>query len=383
MTVVDLAIVGDFRFPGGTSSCIASEIAALHGGGYQVLLIQIDSSILPSNRPINPLIGAAIERGEARMLAGAQGSIHARLAILHHPQSFDDIPEQFVRLRAPVRILVVHHAPADGAGIPYYDPRALHRNVEREFGEGVLWAPISPFIRDELSKAAPEITLHDEDWANFLDPREWRCPRERPVAEHPVIGRHSRPDLSKWPATASAMLAAYPDDPDILVRLLGVSDALRTIIDPFPDNWQTFRFNAMAPSAFLKTIDFFVYYHHPNLREAFGRTVLEALASGAVAVLPRHFEPMFGEAAIYRDLEEVVPTVRALHADWQCYREQSQRGVTFVTERLGPAAFLQRIERLIGPRPRLQAIRGGQAEAAVPQQQDVFDVLMLVDAAID
>ena len=82
----------------------------------------------------------------------------------------------------------------------------------------------------------------------------------------------------------------------------------------YPPNWQVWPFNAIPPERFLSTVDFFVYFHHSQWVEAFGRSIVEAMASGAVAILPRQFETLFGEGAIYAEPSEVrdlsTPTPR-------------------------------------------------------------------------
>ena len=49
--------------------------------------------------------------------------------------------------------------------------------------------------------------------------------------------------------------------------------------------------------------------------EALGRAILEALASGCVTILPRHFEATFGNGAVYCALDEVQDVVRNDYGD--------------------------------------------------------------------
>jgi hypothetical protein len=110
----------------------------------------------------------------------------------------------------------------------------------------------------------------------------------------------------------------------------------------------------MPPERFLSTVDFFVYFHHSRWVEAFGRTVIEAMASGAVAVLPPHFETLFADGAIYAEPDEVRELVRRLHADRRAFVRQSRRGAALVAQRFGPAVHVERLRGLIG-RPRRSA----------------------------
>lgn len=377
----DVAIIGDFRFPGGTSSSIAHEIRALRQGGYSVGLVPVQAPILKRDRAYHPLIQSTIDRGDAQLLID-DGIVEARLGLFENPQVFTELPSRLPRLSLGEKLLIVHHPALDARGAPWYDPAAVHRVCETIGGKGLVWAPISPICRANARQAKLPFQLLDEDWLNIFFVEDWRSERKRPAGERPVIGRHSRPEWHKWPATRAELLTVYPDDPGIDVRFLGIGDHAKKLVGKWPANWNALDFGAVEPAEFLRSIDFFVYFHHPEWVEAFGRTVAEAVASGAVAILPEHFRATFGEAALYRTPEEVVPTVRELHSDWERYRLQSSLGRKHVERRFGPKPYLDRVARLIGnatdkrgkvarPRP-----ADGPTSATVCE---TFDVIVLTD----
>ncbi|MEX0628118.1 MAG: hypothetical protein WD230_05730, partial [Cucumibacter sp.] len=383
----DVVIVSDFRFPGGTSACIAHEIRALSDAGYSVGLVPMRAPLLKRDRPMNPAIQACVDRGEAAIADVDGDVVGARLAVLHNPFVFVDRPPRPLKIRAAHKVLVVHQPILDRSGIPYFDAARVHEVAESIVGRGLVWAPISPVVRRNVDVAGVTFPLLAEDWSNIVVVDDWATERRRPLKDIPVIGRHSRPELEKWPATAQEMLTIYPADPSIEVRLLGVGDDLRQVLRDFPANWRIYRFNEVAPVEFLRTIDFFVYYHSPGWIEAFGRTIAEAAASGAVCIVPPYLEATFGEAALYREPQEVVPTVRALHADWKRYRAQSRLGRETIARRFGPQAYIERVRGLIGrPGRRTRTVRV-QAGQPTPQPSDlsaspleaVFDVVILAD----
>ena len=212
----------------------------------------------------------------------------------------------------------------------------------------VVWAPVGPAVRRQFGALHDSPPLFDHDWYGVLDLRLWRVPRNGPLESRPVIGRHSRPDALKWPDDAATILAAYPDDPSYIVRILGGGPFLRDLVGMYPPNWQVWPFNAIPPERFLSTVDFFVYFHHSQWVEAFGRSIVEAMASGAVAILPRQFETLFGEGAIYAEPSEVRDLVRQLHADRRGFVRQSRRALALVGERFGTVAHVKRLRELIG-----------------------------------
>lgn len=344
----DIVMVSDFRFPGGTSASLAEEIRAQATAGYRVGLVQVDGPRVAGIRAFNRRIRHCIESGIATLVSPGTAA-EARLAVLRHPAVFDVLPEVPPVIRADHVVLVANQAPHDIAGQqPYYDVRRVDDNVRQWMGKPATWAPIGPLVRATTAAYASEIHIDDANWHNVIDVDEWHVDRARFVGTRPVIGRHSRPQFTKWPATPQELLAAYPADGSVLVRVLGGAKVPGEILGHVPDVWKVEAFDARPVPEFLRDIDFFVYFHHPELVEAFGRTTLEALASGAVAVLPAHFRALFEDAAVYCEPADVTAVVRDLYVDPAAYREQSTRGTNFVRERFGVASHVDRVHRLVG-----------------------------------
>ena len=357
MKSFDIIMIGDFRFPGGTSVATAHEIRALAGAGLSIGLVQSNADVLRLARPMHPMIRACVTRDEAAVIPAGEKIVEARLGIFHNPMAFTKPPKDLPRLLLGRAILVAHQTHTDRNGLPYYDAAQIQAACQRLAGCMVEWAPISPVVRRNMAETAPGIPLLGADWHNTVFPEEWASDRTRPLKPIPVLGRHGRADKDKWPATRREILTVYSGDPGVEVRLLGTGDYLKKAMGDYPANWTAFRFGQVEPQAFLRTIDFFLYYHHPDLVEAFGRTVIEACASGAVAILPHHFESTFGEMAIYRDAAEAVETARELHGNWRGYLAQSKRASRLVSERHGPARHVTYIRDLLGDgaRPRASA----------------------------
>lgn len=347
----DVLIIGDFRFPGGTSSAAAEEIRAQATAGYRTGLILLKGPVLRFPHPTHPQIQACLDAGLAERL-DPESPVDAALVVAHHPSLFLYPPRRPLAIDAGMRLLIVDHPPFAGDGAPAYPLESTAANATQMLGGEVLWAPVGPAVREQFEQVEAPPLLTESDWYNVLDPAPWRVARAGPQDTRPVLGRHSRPDPLKWPDDAFTTFQVYPDDPAFIVRILGGGPFLRELVGAYPRNWQVRPFNAIEPQHFLGTIDFFINYHHSRWVEAFGRTVLEALASGAVAVLPPTFRPLFGEAALYASPDEVRDLVRSIHADRSEFRRQSALGQALVEERFGPTTHVQRLEALIGkPRP--------------------------------
>ena len=134
------------------------------------------------------------------------------------------------------------------------------------------------------------------------------------------------------------------------MKLLGLPPAL---LRPFsghrPSNWTLYDFDSLTPERFLQSIDFFLYSHCSRWPHAVDRGILEALASGAVAVLPPSLMDFFGTACVYaKPGWDSLKRIAALHRDAEGFREQVQRGQAMVAEHHSPQRHLERLERLIG-----------------------------------
>lgn len=344
----DIICIGDFRFPGGTSSAIAEELRAQAKAGFRTGLLQIKGPILKYPHPFNPQIRACIDEGLVELLDPDQ-RVSAGLAVIHHPNLFANRPSRHLMVEADQRVLVVHHPPYDGLGVPSFNLHECATNTAEALEGEVTWAPIGPVVRNQLETFEDHPPLLDEDWYNILHTEQWHHPRPGFCDEqHPVIGRHSRPDYLKWPDDPETILKVYPDRPDVLVRILGGGPYLQELVGTYPKNWQVWSFNEIDPQRFLGLIDFFVYFHHSHWIEAFGRTILEAMASGCVLVLPERMKALFGEGALYTDTDGAVDLVRDLHADREACLRQRTRSLELVKERFGQQVHVQRLEKLIG-----------------------------------
>lgn len=345
---VDVLDVSDLRFPGGTSHSIAEEITAQARAGYSTGLISLNGPLVAKVSPVNPLIRRAVEAGRARLLVG-RAPVRAKVVVVRHPAVLQHAAEQLPPVEADHVVIVANAAPYDIDGHEHYRPEAVHEIAKHRFGREPLWAPIGPLVRQAIAGRVPAHTLAQTDWVNIIDVDAWAVQRSGHAAgARPVVGRHSRSSPQKWPADAATLRAVYPVDGSWTVRVLGGAGPVEHLLGDLPESWEVFEFGSMPPRDFLASLDFFVYFHNPRWVEAFGRTILEALATGVPAVLPPHFEAVFGDAAVYAEPHDVRRVVESLHADPAAYDAQVERARRTARERYGHEAHVARLEQLIG-----------------------------------
>ncbi|MFC7534250.1 glycosyltransferase [Actinoplanes sp. GCM10030250] len=348
--VHDVAILSDFRYPGGTSASIAAEVRAQARAGLSTVLVQVRSPHLKRDRPFNPLLVELLREGQADL--GTEGeTVHARLLVIRQPRIFTQDLPVVPRIRADRTVVVLNQAPGDAADpARYYDFAEVKTRLESCFETGLEWAPISPQVRGEVLRAAPDAPLAETDWHEIIDTADWWAERNGPVAGVPVIGRHGRPDPVKWPRTAEELLQAYPDNSSLRVRILGGGELAVEKLGRQPENWEVLEFGTVTPGEFLRGLDFFVYFHDPDLVEAFGRTIMEAMAAGVPVVIGEHFRPVFGDAALYTTPAGVVPLIHQLYDDQDRCRAVARRAREFVEGNFGYPSHVARLaERGVHP----------------------------------
>ncbi|HLR96515.1 MAG TPA: hypothetical protein VK053_18465, partial [Jiangellaceae bacterium] len=275
--------------------------------------------------------------------------------------------------------VVVNQVPVDPrAHAPYYDVLANHRAARRFTREEPVWAPIGPAVRNALTRFAPRIPMLDYDWTNIVDTDAWYTPRDEAPGDHPVIGRHTRGHWSKWPADRQTLLAAYPADDRYTVQVLGGTEAPRDVLGYLPENWIDLPFNSVAAAEFLGRTDFVVYYHHPALIEAFGRTVLEGAASGAVTIVDPLFKPTFGPACVYAAPYEVRQIIDRMTVDGDAYTAQSNQALAYVRDHFSYEAHAARLAALIGPpEPTPVRMEPDPASNGLPDSVDETHTLLI------
>ncbi|MFP4150070.1 MAG: hypothetical protein ACLFV0_11340 [Nitriliruptoraceae bacterium] len=380
----DVVLVTDARLPGGTTASVAEEIRAQARAGFRTGLIHVPSPLVAKDRPFAPRLRAAIEAREVDLLA-PDATVTTPLAVLRHPIVGASVrPELLPHLEAAERLVIANQAPRAGTGAiedratgapgagedaaeaSLYLPSEVEEVLGRWWGGPARWAPIGPLVREDLLEVAPDLRLEPEDWVNVIDVASWRRPRSGSRHRVPVIGRHSRDHPLKWPATATELLDAYPDTSDVEVHVLGgAAAAARILGGAVPERWLVEPFGALPPARFLAGLDVYVYQHHPDWVEAFGRSILEALASGLPTVLPPHFAPLFGEVPRYATPAEVQAEVRLLHEDRGAYRAAAEAGIALAEERFGHGVHVERLRPWTepsGPEPVRVPAAGGRTE---------------------
>lgn len=371
-TAVDICYLTDLRFPGGTSTSLATEIRAAHRAGYTVGVLQVDSVHLRHDRITHPLLQTLLDEGAAiRILPGE--AVQARLTLVRHPYVLARSLGGALPLTTEQVIVICGQVPVDGDGRVLYDPAAVQDHCREATGHAPTWWPVSTRVRSAL--ATSEVPLAAEDWVETIDLTDWpmapvRADRGVDTADtgsaRYVIGRHGRDDPMKWPADPAVIAAVYPEAPDLEVRILGGASHALDRLGHTPGNWTILDYGTESPATFLASLDAMVYYPHPDLIEAFGRTVLEALACGVVTVAPAEIAAAFHGACLAAAPGEAIDTLRALWSDPARWEATVAAGRQMVARHFSTEVFLTRLRPLCGEPPTDPPRVGSANTRAVP-----------------
>ncbi len=367
----EIIVLGDFRETSFRHTTVADQIKALALAGYQIGLLQLSGDrqhrSIRIHSDIDSLmsIGAVIRLDPNRLYK-------ARLAIATDPRCFINKPRRFLRLEAFTNIVLVSAGPTSITGRKLYDWVQVKSNAEDVLGQHIIWAPSGPNIRTLMQRLTPQPQLSDVDWAPSINPDDWQMERIEFCSNRPVLGQ-SGPSLEEaWPNRADEILSLYPDDPGVLVRILNGGAILGDQVTPFPRNWDVLSSSALGERDFLSTIDFFVYGQHSDGFGTVDASLLRAMASGAVAILPPAFEAHFGDAAIYCSPHEVRFHAQQLYNDPARYRSLSQAGINIVRQKFSDQALNSRVRQLVGNEDGQagdSTIQARQQSAALPKSR--------------
>jgi hypothetical protein len=345
----NVVMISDFRMAGGNTVSAIEEMKCQAAAGIATAICQVGAfrKGFLHKEFIDPKVQELVSAGAVDWIDLAD-QVEADILTIRYPGVFQFAQRMESGIRArSVRVILNQPPTEKDSRDRRYDVRTVSGNIDVLFGVPHLWAPIGPSVREAVGPFIRPRDMTEADWFNIIDLGEWGAPRTGFVSDRPVIGRHSRDDYTKWPDRAEDLFGAYPKDAEIDVRILGGIGSIASIVGATPpDNWTVYPFNSVPPEQFLKRIDFFVFFHHPLRVEAFGRTVIEAMASGCVVILPRSFEPLFGDSVTYCEPRDVASIVRSIYDAPDSFRQLSRRGFDFVRSHFSYDAHVARLKQL-------------------------------------
>jgi glycosyltransferase involved in cell wall biosynthesis len=347
--IYDVIFIGDWRAYGGPQRSMIEEIKALHRSGMRIGICMLEAYrfMVPNMQGLCNAINELIHAGMVDRVV-PDDKLTVRLAILRYPPILQWISHDAFAWSIESAWIVANQAPheRDGRDVRYHVADCV-RNARQLFAVDPVWVPQGFHVRQMLSGNVPPHLLSSYDSPGIIDLTDWQVPAKRGSwrSNVPVVGRYSRDNSMKFPATARKMLSAYMADMKVDVRIMGGEGAVSELLSgmSIPENWKIYPYGNFSVDEFLSQIDFFVYFDNEHSVEAFGRSILEALAGGLVVILPASFREVFGEAAVYCEVEEVSMVIDRYYSDRKLYEDQVEKASVIVAERFSYEAFSRRV----------------------------------------
>ena len=142
---VDVLMLSDLRFPGGTSQSLAEEIAAQAQVGWSTGLVHLNGPLVSWLKPVNPRIREQIRHSRARLFVGDR-PIRTKLVVVRHPAVLQAAFDQLPPIETEHLVIVANAPPIDIDGYRHYRSSAVDRIARERFGVAPVWAPIGPLV---------------------------------------------------------------------------------------------------------------------------------------------------------------------------------------------------------------------------------------------
>ncbi|MCE0487009.1 glycosyltransferase [Ornithinimicrobium sediminis] len=357
---VDLCLAGDWRGFGGPQLSMLEEVRAARSAGLRVAVMHLEALRFMGNRDL-PLCDPVLDLVDAGEVEWVQPDDDVDIAVLmvRYPPILQYPPLLTRRVRVGQVLVMANQAPLelDGGDQRYVVADVTARTREL-FDAPVAWLPQSPTIRRVLLEQDPTVPLADWDNPGLIDVEQWsvRDPGA-PVGSsgRVVVGRHSRDNPIKFPPTYDELLRGYTFPDGYEVRMLGAQTTVEELREaeerpaPVPDSWTVLPHRAVDVRDFLAGLDFFLYLDNPHAHEAFGRTLLEAAASGVLTIAHPKHRPTFGDVVDYAEPGQAQQLVAHYVADPAAYEARVRSTRKAVVERFGHAGFVRRLRELVPP----------------------------------
>ena len=348
---MNIALVLDPRFPGGTSSAVAQEVPIL-ARDHDVTVYALETRHF-KGRECNPRLAKALE-AEGIDLIWAPKVVSAEIVVFHNPAALKFDTQLDLRVVADQVYVVSHENFLRPVGAPGFDANMAMGLIDQAVvANHRLIAPVSAYNRANAAKWLESEHCKLSGWA--LAPYDWfnicnfdlaeptSNPRDR-------RGRMSRAGFEQFPSR-KVMEQHFPAHAEKCLILGG--NSLLDDPDDIPNHWEVHRFGAMGVSAFFQEVDFFIYFTNPCLRESFGRVIAEAIAAGKVVITDPGTGSTFGPSVVTTEGDDIDAIVAGFVAEPSRYQDFVTQAQTWLQRFSGDAfaADISKQFKEIGQRP--------------------------------
>lgn len=344
----DALILTDPRFSGGTSAAVVADVNAMAAAGLSIGLALVESQgfFQVSDTENDDVLHLRDLPGVTQVDLDPATTAQCDVAFFHHPSIFETPVRTGMRIAAKRSVLIAHQPLFLGDSALAFDPFRVQHNVRKQFGQSLLWAPVSGLCREQFRAYAPMLRMTQQDWPNAFDVRAWTPNRPKLQSQDLTIGRHGRPHPDKWPVTGDEISLSLPAGPQTQVSIMGADRDFLHAKGVDTSAWSILDFNQVPVPDYLDGLDVFSYHHSPLWVEAFGRTIAEAMLMQVRCVLSPALKPTFGPNAIYGTPAEVPAILDHIRANLAAERAAASAARAHCVRAYSTETIVSRFEAL-------------------------------------
>ena len=334
----DVVLCADLSRRGDIGFRIAQEAHTYSGLGYRVGLLHVPSSF--SRQRVSPDILRCLSEDAARPV-GLEHPAHARLLVVHSPQTVLEVSAELRALRADRVILVV-----DDVSVPdlHVRERLLLSLCDR-----VSVAPINAAVRNVLRDRNPVCPIEPDDWSPIASPSPQPYARNHWRRSRPTLGYLTTDHPNQWPRTRSELSALFPVDAFLDYLALGEPPSDLTEGPTGLSNWTVLSPGDIGVERFLLLVDALAFFPGDRAAELPEAALVAAMAAGKVVVLPPEMSPAFGEGALYCAPEDAIGLVQTLMEDPLALQDRREKAASFALSRFSEKRHQNMLAAMLGP----------------------------------
>ncbi len=155
----DTVLMSDFGRPGGTTASNLAEVSAQHMAGVSTALLHVPTYDLRGvSEPMNAKVWAAVDRGEADLLAVGEEAT-CDVLVIRYPRAVATLPDHLPNVRPEHIVCVINQTPRSlhrRDRIPDFNIAQIDDELRSRYQREPTWFPIGPAVRQALEERHAE-----------------------------------------------------------------------------------------------------------------------------------------------------------------------------------------------------------------------------------
>lgn len=335
----DLVFVADFRASAGPEINVGHEAVAAARAGMKVGILHLESYRNLSLREIEPF---EIEIEELLQKATVDEVLYSDKTtvgtlIVRDPSVLQFPLPHASELRVGSAIIVARHAGQGPDRRVHFAATECATNCFSMFGVEPVWMAMNDQVASGLEAVVSRRAVSPVRWPDSIVEDLSAVPSGRRGVDGPVVGRVLHGAKDSLPKGRKTRRDAFLADSNIQMRFLAdPKSGLGTYLEKeAASNWSLLSGAEVARFVFYSQCDFYTHHHGGKADDSQSRYIVEAMAAGCVPVLAPDWKPMFGDAALYCEPDELADMVTSACQDTAAYIALQRRAIAWATERYG------------------------------------------------